>query len=141
MRPMFTFITDTVEKKKLPHDAMTHDLIYSRCSERAWELRTGKRGMPNCNSNMKAALRNIGFPDDYVHDAFNIFMTTGIDDDHRLFYLDSAAKRGDYVELYAEIDTMCAISCCPGGCNGPVNHGLTVEVFSQPQRHDWEVVR
>jgi uncharacterized protein len=68
-------------------------------------------------------------------------MTTGIDDDHRLFYLDSAAKKGDYVELYAEIDTMCAISACPGGCNGPVNHGLTVEVFNQPQRHDWEIVR
>ena len=141
MRPMFTFITDTVEKAKLPHNAMTHDLIYSRCSERAWELRTGKRNMPNCNSNMKTALRKIGFSDDYVHDAFNIFMTTGIDDDHRLFYLDSAAKKGDYVELYAEINAMCAVSACPGGCNGPVNHGLTVEVFNQPQRHDWEIVR
>jgi hypothetical protein len=54
---------------------------------------------------------------------------------------DSAAKKGDYVELYAEIDTMCAISACPGGCNGPVNHGLMVEVFNQPQRHDWEIVR
>jgi uncharacterized protein YcgI (DUF1989 family) len=141
MRPMFTFITDTVVHPQLPHNARTHDLVYSRCSERAWELRTGKRHLPNCNSNMKTALRMLGFADDYVHDAFNIFMTTGIDDDHRLFYLDSQAKKGDYVELYAEIDTMCAISSCPGGCNGPVNHGLTVEVFSQPMRHDWDVIR
>lgn len=141
MRPMFTFIADTVATPQLPHNAMTHDLIYSRCSERAWELRTGKRNMPNCNDNMKAALRAIGFPDGFVHDAFNIFMTTGIDDDHRLFYLDSQAMQGDYVELYAEFDTMCAISCCPGASNGLVNHGLTVEVFSQSRRHDWGVAR
>lgn len=141
MRPMFTFITDTVKKAKLPNNATTHDLIYSRCSERAWELRTGKMGMPNCNSNMKNALKRVGYRDEYVHDAFNIFMTTGYDENHRLFYLDSEARKDDYVELYAEIDTMCAISACPGGCNGPVNNGLQVEVFSQPKRHDWEVNR
>jgi uncharacterized protein len=141
MRPMFTFITDTVKKSKLPHNATSHDLIYSRCSERAWELRTGKRGMPNCNTNMKDALKRIGYSDEYVHDAFNIFMTTGYDDDHRLFYVDPEAKKGDYVEMYAEIDAMCAISCCPGACNGAENHGLQIEVFRQPERHDWEVIR
>jgi hypothetical protein len=31
MRPMFTFITDTVEKKPRPHNATSRDLIYSRC--------------------------------------------------------------------------------------------------------------
>ena len=141
MRPMFTFITDTVEHKQLPHNARTHDLVYSRCSERAWELRTGKMGHSNCNDNMKTALRKKGFSDAFVHDAFNIFMTTGVDEDHRLFYVDSLAKKGDYVELYAEIDTMCAISACPGACNGPVTNGLTVEIYRQPRRHEWEVVR
>jgi len=112
MRPMFTFITDTVEKKPQPHNATSHDLIYSRCSERARELQTGKRGQPNCNDNLKQALREIGFADDYVHDAFNIFMTTGCDDQRRLFYVPSEAKKDDFVELYAEIDAIVAISCC-----------------------------
>src|SRR5437016_2745639 len=33
MRPMLTFITDTVMKLPLPHNATSHDLLYSRCSE------------------------------------------------------------------------------------------------------------
>lgn len=138
MRPMFTFITDTVPHAALPHNAASHDLIYARCSESAVALRNGgKRGLPNCNTNMKRALQCVGFPDGHVHDAFNIFMTTGYDERHRLFYLPPEARRGDFVELYAEIDAMVAISCCPGGCNGPVNHGLLMEVFEQPRRHDW----
>jgi uncharacterized protein YcgI (DUF1989 family) len=138
---MFTFITDTVQKQPQPHNAASHDLIYSRCSERSREMQTGKRGQPNCNDNLKRALREIGFADDYVHDAFNIFMTTGYDDQHRLFYVHPEAKKDDFVELYAEIDTIVAISCCPGGSNGPVCNGLSSEVFDQPRRHDWELAR
>jgi len=134
MRPMFTFIRDTVEHASRPFNATSHDLIYSRCSARAWELRTGKTGQPNCNTNLTRALTEIGFPATHVHDAFNIFMTTGIDDRHRLFILDPEAKQGDFVELFAEIDAIVAISCCPGSCNGGVNKGLLVEVFDQPYR-------
>lgn len=141
MRPLLTFITDTVKKQKHPHNATSHDLLYSRCSERRVELRTGLRHQPNCNDNLRRALRAIGFPDDNVHDAFNIFMTTGCDDEHRLFYVDPEALQGDYVELYAEIDLVCAVSCCPGASSGSEPHGLLLETFDQPRRHDWEVVR
>lgn len=141
MRPMLTFITDSVQKFSHPHNATSHDLLYSRCSERRVELRTGKRHQPNCNDNLKSALKAIQFPDDYVHDAFNVFMTTGCDDQHRLFYIDPEAQKGDFVELYAEIDLVVAISCCPGASSGREPHGLLVETFSQPQRHDWEVIR
>lgn len=141
MRPLLTFIADSVEKLKHPHNATSHDLLYSRCSERRVELRTGLRHQPNCNDNLKAALKAIGFPDDHVHDAFNIFMTTGCDDQHRLFYVDPEARKGDYVELYAEIDLVCAVSCCPGASSGSEPHGLLLETFAQPRRHDWEIVR
>ena len=40
------------------------------------------------------------------------------DDQHRLFYVDPEAQKGDFVELYAEIDLVCAISCCPGASSG-----------------------
>lgn len=134
MRPMMTLITDTVPRRQLPYNAATHDLIYARCSNRAVELKTGKKGQPNCNDNLKKALEEIGFPSTYVHDAFNIFMTTGHDNDHRLFWLPSEARKGDFVELYAEIDLIIAVSCCPGGSSGSISHGLLLEVFSQPNR-------
>jgi uncharacterized protein len=134
MRPMFTFIKDTVEHKKLPFNARSHNLIYSRCSERALELRTGRKGEPNCNTNLMRALHAIGFDDRYVHDAFNVFMCTGYDDRDRLFYLDSDARQGDYVELFAEIDTIVAISCCPGRSSGNTTRGLEIQVFDQPNR-------
>jgi uncharacterized protein YcgI (DUF1989 family) len=68
-------------------------------------------------------------------------MTTGCDDQRRLFYVPSEAKKDDFVELYAEIDAIVAISCCPGASSGPTSHGLSIEVFEQPRRHDWEVIR
>ncbi len=132
MRPMFTIIKDTVDHKSLPHNARSHDLIYSRCSERSVALLTGIDGAPNCNTNLRRALQAIGFDDQFVHDAFNVFMTTGYNDEHRLFYLEPDARQGDHVELIAEIDAVVAISACPSGCNGPTTKGLQVEVFDQP---------
>ena len=132
MRPMFTIIADTVDHRPLPHNAASHDLLYARCSARSWELQTGEKDHANCNSNLTRALAEAGFPPAPVHDAFNIFMTTGVDDDHRLFYREPDAKVGDYVELYAEIDTMVAISACPAGCNGAENKGLGCIVYDHP---------
>lgn len=130
MRPMFTIVADTVPKAPLPHNAASHDLIYARCSASAWALRTGRRDAPNCNDNLIRALAAIGFPTAYVHDAFNVFMTTGIDDRQKLFFLPPAARRGDYVDLVAEIDAVVALSACPGGCNGAQNKGLQATVHA-----------
>jgi uncharacterized protein len=132
MRPMFTIIADTVERGALPHNAASHDLIYARCSARAWELTYGEPNRPNCNTNLMRALEAIGFPSTHVHDAFNIFMTTGINEKHRLFFVDPQAKKHDFIELLAEFDTVVAISCCPGGCNGTHNKGLLCTTYSHP---------
>jgi len=132
MRPMFTIIADTVDHQPLPNNAASHDLLYARCSARSWELQTGMHDHANCNSNMIHALDEIGFPSAYVHDAFNIFMTTGTDEEHRLFYREPDAKQGDYIEMLAEIDTIVAISACPAGCNGVANKGLQCIVYDHP---------
>jgi hypothetical protein len=131
MRPMFTLIKDTVDHKPLPFNARSHDLIYSRCSERQVALVSGAEG-PSCNANLRQALQAIGFDHRFVHDAFNIFMLTGYDDDHRLFYLEPDARQGDHVELIAEMDTIVAISACPSGCSGPADKGLQLQVFRHP---------
>ena len=137
MRPMFTIIADTVPRDPLPHNAASHDLIYARCSARAWGLRYGRFDMPNCNDEPDARpARRRGSRPTHVHDAFNIFMTTGIDEKHRLFFLPPQARMGDYMELHAEIDTDGRISCCPGDCNGDGNKGLQIAVFDGVARSE-----
>jgi uncharacterized protein len=128
MRPIFTIIADTVSRAVLPCNAASHDLVFSRCSHSAWVLRLGPGPHRNCNDNLTEALADAGFPGAPVHDAFNIFMTTGIDDDKRLRIFDPLARVGDYMELVAEIDTMVALSACPGDCNGGRNKALEVHV-------------
>ncbi len=129
MRPMFTIIVDTVEHLPLPHGAASHDLIYSRCNERLFEVVFGEKGRPNCQDNMARAVREFGLTPDYIHDAFNIFMTTGIDDEDRLFFLEPDAKKGDYLDLYAEMDAIVAVSACPGGCSGPQNKAIGIQTY------------
>jgi len=129
MRPMFTIIADTVEHKPLPHGAASHDLIYSRCNGRLFEVLTGQKESPNCQDNLAHAVAEFGLTPDYIHDAFNLFMTTGINEADRLFYMEPDAKKGDYVELYAEMDCIVAISACPGGCSGPQNKALGVHLY------------
>ena len=38
------------------------------------------------------------------------------------------------MELFAEIDAVVAISCCPSDCNGDGNKGMQIQVFNQPHR-------
>ena len=132
MRPMFTIIADTVEHNPLPHGAASHDLLFSRCNEVYFELLTGEKDRPNCQNNLARAIAEFGLSPDHVHDAFNIFMTTGIDDQDRLFFLDADAQKGDSIDLYAEMNCIVAISACPGGCSGPQNKPLGVEIL-KPQ--------
>ena len=129
MRPMFTIIADTVKHPALPHNARSHDLMYCRCNARNVELKTGRSG-PNCNDNMAEAIARFGLTPDYVHDAFNIFMVTGLNENDRFFYVDPVAKKGDYMELYAEMDCIVAVSACPGGSSGPEKKRLGVQVFA-----------
>lgn len=135
MRPMFTIIADTVPQADLPCNAASHDLVFARCSHSAWTLRLGPGPHRNCNDNLAEALAHAGFGGAPTHDAFNIFMTTGIDDRKRLRIFDPLARAGDYMELVAEMDTMVALSACPGDCNGGRNKPLEVQVYAAPQTH------
>ncbi len=129
MRPMFTIIADTVQHTALPHNARSHDLMFCRCNARNVELKTGLENQPNCNDNLSKAISKFGLTPEYVHDAFNIFMVTGLNENDRFFYVDPVARKGDYMELYAEIDCIVAVSACPGGSSGPEKMPLGLQVF------------
>jgi hypothetical protein len=51
-----------------------------------------------------------------VHDVLNVFMCTGFTrDTHQYFMKASPVKPGDFIEFFAEIDLLGALSACPGG--------------------------
>ena len=50
-----------------------------------------------------------------MHDVLNVFQVTGLNDDDKYFMKACPAQPGDYLEMFAEIDLLCALSTCPGG--------------------------
>merc|ERR1711998_213574 len=52
----------------------------------------------------------------HVHDVLNVFMCTGFTKDtHQYFMKASPVRIGDYIEFFAEVDLLGALSACPGG--------------------------
>ena len=45
----------------------------------------------------------------------NVFQVTGLNEDGKYFMEASPARPKDYIEFFAEIDLLCALSTCPGG--------------------------
>jgi uncharacterized protein YcgI (DUF1989 family) len=128
-RPMLTIVADTVERPELPHNAHTHDLIFTRCDGRHYELVFKEFGHPSCQGNIAAAIAEFGLTEFDVHDPLNLFMTTGLNEEGRPFYLPSVTKKDDYVELYADIPCIIAISACPGGSSGQKHYPLRADVY------------
>ena len=73
----------------------------------------------------------------HVHDVLNVFMCTGFTRDTGQYFMKASPVRpGDFIEFFAEIDLLGALSACPGGdCSSEhssdeaVCHPLLVEVF------------
>ncbi len=68
-------------------------------------------------------------------------MCTGFTRDTGAYFTKaSPARRGDFIEFYAEIDLLGALSSCPwGDCSGPLSdqsacHPLRVDVFDAGPR-------
>ena len=129
-RPMMTLIADTVAHGELADGARSHDLLFCRCDARLYEL-VHNRAAVNCNDNLVEAIAPFGLGPGDVHDPFNIFMTTGLNRSGKPFYLPSDARRGDYVDMLAELNVIVAISACPGGSSGEHSHPLEVEIFGR----------
>jgi uncharacterized protein YcgI (DUF1989 family) len=129
-RRMLTMIADTVEHKPLQFAARSHDLLFCRCDSRLYEVVHGIKGARNCNDNLAEAIAAFGLRPSDVHDPFNIFMTTGMNDQGKPFYLPSDSRKGDYVELYSHIPCLVAISACPGGSAGPRSNPLGITIYA-----------
>jgi len=92
-----------------------HDLLGTRCDPYVNTMLTGDSYDFQCHSNLTRAVLPYGLTEFDVHDVINIFQVTGLDKDGKYFMEASPAKKGNYIEFYAEQPLLMALSTCPGG--------------------------
>ncbi|MBV8915452.1 MAG: DUF1989 domain-containing protein, partial [Acetobacteraceae bacterium] len=122
LRPMATITHDTLGWYGFDADgAGIHDVIGTRCDPYTNRLLNGADYDCCCHSNLSRALAaefkcEPRAVEHHVHDVLNVFMCTGFTKDtHQYFMKASPVRPGDFIEFFAEIDLLCALSACPGG--------------------------
>jgi uncharacterized protein YcgI (DUF1989 family) len=154
LRPMATIVDDTLGWYGFDADgAGVHDVIGTRCDPYTHRLLSGGDYHHCCHSNLSRALAaarsmDVREAELLVHDVLNVFMCTGFTrDTHRYFMKASPVRPGDYIEFFAEIDLLAALSACPGGDCGATHssdaaacYPLKVEVFkpSEGSLEGWQ---
>ncbi|MAK17516.1 MAG: hypothetical protein CMN41_02595 [SAR116 cluster bacterium] len=144
LRPMATIIEDTLGWYGIDEfGGSVHDVIGTRCDPYTHHLLSGDHYHYCCHSNLSRALaQHTGRPiediESRVHDVMNVFMCTGFTRDTGQYFMKASPVRpGDYIEFFAEIDLIGALSACPGGdCSTTHSsdaascHPLLVEIFT-----------
>jgi len=143
LRPMATITHDTLDWYGFDEfGGSVHDVIGTRCDPYTHKLLSGHEYHHCCHSNLTRALADrVGRPrqevEVAVHDVLNVFMCTGFTRDTGQYFMKASPVRpGDYLEFFAEIDLLGALSACPGGdCSAEhssdvaVCHPLLVEIY------------
>jgi len=122
LRPLATITHDTLDWYGWDQDgAGIHDVIGTRCDPYTNMLLNDTEYHYCCHSNLTRALatyKNMTLVDaeTHIHDVLNVFMCTGFTrEDHKYFMKASPVRPGDFIEFFAEIDLLAALSTCPGG--------------------------
>jgi uncharacterized protein len=116
LRPLATFVADSIDYGYDADGAGCHDLLGTRCDPYVNQLLSDTAYDFHCHSNLTRAVLPYGLTEFDVHDVINLFQVTGLmPDDKRYFMKASPGVAGDHVELLAETDLLMAASACPGG--------------------------
>ncbi|MCB5173714.1 urea carboxylase-associated family protein [Microvirga lenta] len=143
LRPMATITQDTLDWYGFDeYGGSVHDVIGTRCDPYTHRLLSGGDYHHCCHSNLTRALAHrLGRPlaavEPAVHDVLNVFMCTGFTRDTGQYFMKASPVRpGDFLEFFAEIDLLGALSACPGGdCSTEHSsdtaacHPLLVEIY------------
>lgn len=144
LRPMATIVEDTLGWYGIDtYGGSVHDVIGTRCDPYTGNLLSGDQYHYCCHSNLTRALAahtgmSLHEAEPYVHDVLNVFMCTGFTRDTGQYFMKASPVRpGDYLEFFAEIDLLGALSACPGGdCSSEHSsdtaacYPMLVEVFA-----------
>ncbi len=122
LRPMATIVEDTLDWYGIDDfGGGVHDVIGTRCDPYTNCLLSGGQYHHCCHSNLSRALAaELGETparvEHLVHDVLNVFMCTGFTCDTGQYFMKASPVRpGDFIEFFAEIDLLGALSACPGG--------------------------
>ena len=136
LRPMATITHDSLDWYGIDaFGGSVHDVIGTRCDPYTHNLLSGGHYHHCCHSNLSRALADhLGIsPQDaeaHVHDVLNVFMCTGFTRDTGQYFMKASPVRpGDYLEFFAEIDLLGALSACPGGDCSAEHSGDTAACF------------
>ncbi|BBK37258.1 hypothetical protein STAQ_23360 [Allostella sp. ATCC 35155] len=146
LRPMATITRDTLDWYGFDAwGGAVHDVIGTRCDPYTHRLLSGGDYHHCCHSNLSRALadrtgRTAASAEGDVHDVLNVFMCTGfLRETGQYFMKASPVRPGDFLEFFAEIDLLGALSACPGGdCSSEHSsdtarcHPLRVDIFRPP---------
>ncbi|MDO6563316.1 DUF1989 domain-containing protein [Amphritea sp. 1_MG-2023] len=154
LRPLATITHDTLDWYGWDADgAGIHDVIGTRCDPYTNNLLKGLDYHHCCHSNLTRALAKhqalpLSEAEAHVHDVLNVFMCTGFTrDTHQYFMKASPVRPGDFIEFFAEIDLLGALSACPGGDCGSSHsddstpcYPLLVEIYQPAEGAlcDWQ---
>jgi uncharacterized protein len=147
LRPMATISHDSLGWYGWDADgAGIHDVIGTRCDPYTNLLLSGGAYDFCCHSNLSRALaaelkQQPRAVEHHVHDVLNVFMCTGFTKDtYQYFMKASPVRPGDFIEFFAEIDLLGALSACPGGdcstthsSNAAACYPLRIDIF-EPDR-------
>lgn len=143
LRPMATILEDTLGWYGIDaYGGAVHDVIGTRCDPYTGNLLSGAQYHHCCHSNLTRALSDhlgvsLTEAEPHVHDVLNVFMCTGFTRDTGQYFMKASPVRvGDYLEFFAEVPLLGALSACPGGdCSSEHTsdvaacYPLRVEVF------------
>jgi len=122
LRAMATITHDTLAWYGFDqYGTSVHDVIGTRCDPYTNHVLSGGDYHYCCHSNLTRAFADasgmsLAKAEPYVHDVLNVFMCTGFSrDTHQYIMKASPVRVGDYLEFFAEIDLLGALSACPGG--------------------------
>src|SRR6202035_293933 len=102
-RPIMYILEDT---------AGCNDTLFPRCTGTLFESLFDLPVHTNCHDILAEAQREYGLTPDDVHDSFNFWMHTGVNDEGKLYIKRLMARKGDHVELIAHIDTLAVPNVC-----------------------------
>lgn len=143
LRPMATITEDTLDWYGWDRwGGSVHDVIGTRCDPYTNRLLGGGDYHHCCHSNLTRAFadataQDLRAAEPFVHDVLNVFMCTGFSRETGQYFMKATpARPGDFLEFFAEIPLLGALSACPGGDCGSAHssgaqrcHPLLVEVF------------
>ena len=122
LRPIATITHDTLDWYGWDEDGgSVHDVIGTRCDPYTHMSLNDEEYHYCCHSNLCRALsrqqkKSIPEIETKIHDVLNVFMCTGFTKKtHQYFMKSSPVRPNDFIEFFAEIDLLGALSACPGG--------------------------